>query len=91
MPEELPDISYMSELEQLVMEENMIVNVLEVVTTDESGEETIPFKASLSETESGTPIDVDSSGQDPAGCSAGTERVDCGLRSGGSLRYKPAK
>ena len=62
MSEELQDICCREELEQLVMEEKTIVNVLEVVITDESGEETVPFKASLSETESGTPIDVDGSG-----------------------------
>ena len=62
MPEELKDISGRTELEQLVMEENTIVNVMEVVITDENGEETVPFKASLGETESGTPIDVDGSG-----------------------------
>ena len=62
MSEELRDICYREELEQLGMEENTIVNVMEVVITDENGEETVPFKASLSETESGTPIDVDGSG-----------------------------
>ena len=62
MQEKMQDICSRAVLEKLVMVENTIVNVLEVVTTDESGEETIPFKASLSETESGTPIDVDGSG-----------------------------
>lgn len=62
MQKEMHEICCRAVLEKLVMVENTIVNVLEVVTTDESGEETVPFKASLSETESGTPIDVDSSG-----------------------------
>lgn len=62
MPEELKDICCRTELEQLVMEKNTIVNVLEVVITDENREETIPFKASRSETESGAPVDVDGSG-----------------------------
>ena len=55
-------VSNNKELEKLAMENNTIVNLLEVVITDENGEETVPFKASLSETESGTLIDVHSSG-----------------------------
>ena len=62
MPEKLKSICCRTGLERMVMEENTIVNVLEVVIKDENGEETIPFKASFSETESGTLIDVHGSG-----------------------------